>query len=313
MPRDRRTRRDRHALDADGMVVCNPRDREAAHRAEVEGIATTDVAQVTCKKCLARLRAAAPDDEDERPADLLAHGYLRSIALRRDAVPSFDRYPFSIPAIASLDELALHPRVTFLVGENGSGKSTLIEALAIACGFNAEGGSRNFHFATHRSESELHRYLRIARGVRRPKDGFFLRAESYFNVGTEIERIGGLDAHYGGPVHQRSHGESFLALATYRFRGEGLYLLDEPEAALSPSRQLAFLAILGELTSRRASQLVIATHSPILMAFPDARILLLDGGGVREVAYEDTEHVRITRDFLNARELFLEQLGLRVR
>jgi predicted ATPase len=180
----------------------------------------------------------------------------RSISLLRERVPSFDKYPFSIPAIAKLDTLDFHPAVTFLIGENGSGKSTLIEAIAIAAGFNPEGGSRNFSFKTRASESELHRALRFARGVTRPRDGFFLRAESYFNVATEIER---LDEGGGGPpiinsfggrsLHEQSHGESFLALAEHRFRDGGLYILDEPEAALSPTRQLTFLAIMHRLVT----------------------------------------------------------------
>jgi predicted ATPase len=233
--------------------------------------------------------------------------YLRAISLLREQVPGFDRYPFSIPAVAALEELEFHPKVTFLVGENGSGKSTLLEAIAIVAGFNAEGGSRNFHFATRPSESELHRYLRPVRGVRRPKDGFFLRAESFFNVGTEIERLG-VSGAYGGSVHEQSHGESFLALATERFGGHGLYILDEPEAALSPSRQLSFLVVLDDLAQRRASQFIIATHSPIILAYPHAKILQLGPDGLREIAYEQTEHFRVTKDFLNARHLFLKRL-----
>src|SRR5882724_10652848 len=153
------------------------------------------------------------------------HGFLRAIRLVRDEVPGFDAYPFSIPAIRSLDELALDPKVTFLIGDNGSGKSTLIEAIAVLAGFNAEGGSKNFRFATRSSESPLHKYMRPVRGVQRPRDGFFLRAESYFNVATEIENLDKapgrgppLITSYGGvSLHEQSHGESFLALATHRF------------------------------------------------------------------------------------------------
>ena len=235
------------------------------------------------------------------------HGFLRAVRLVRDEVPSFDRYPFSIPAVRALDELVLDPRVTFLVGENGSGKSTLIEAIAVVAGFNAEGGSRNFAFSTRRSESELHQYLRPVRGARRPRDGFFLRAESYFTVASEIERLGVEDA-YGGSPHERSHGESFLALANHRFRGNGLYILDEPEAALSPQRQLSLLRIMHDLVERTGSQLVIATHSPIVMAYPGATIHHLGPEGIRPIAYEETEHVRITRDFLNGRDGFFRHL-----
>jgi predicted ATPase len=213
------------------------------------------------------------------------------------------------------DELRLHPRVTFFIGENGSGKSTLVEAIAVAAGLNAEGGSRNFRFATRSSESELHSAIRLVRGTRRPRDSFFLRAESYFNVATQIER---LDAEPGpgspiGPgygrrsLHEQSHGESFFALVQHRFRRDGLYILDEPEAALSPSRQMTFLARLHQLV-RLGSQFIIATHSPIIMGYPDARLLELSADGIRETAYEETEHFRITRDFLMRRELILSEL-----
>jgi predicted ATPase len=181
--------------------------------------------------------------------------FLREIVLRRDQVPDFGRYPFAMPAIARLGRLAFRNPVTFLIGENGSGKSTLLEGIAVALGFNAEGGSRNFHFGTRASHSDLHRYLRPVRGVARPRDGFFLRAESYYNVATEIERLdaepmsGEPIAPAYGPraLHEQSHGESFLALVQHRFRGAGLYLLDEPEAALSPMRQMALLSMLHEL------------------------------------------------------------------
>src|SRR5215469_5920562 len=200
--------------------------------------------------------------------------YVREVKLRRDKVISFDQYPFSLPVVRDLESLELHPSVTFLVGENGSGKSTLLEAVAVAWGFNPEGGTKNFRFGTRASHSVLHEYLRVAKGVRRPKDGFFLRAESFFNVATEIEN---LDSEPGGPpvisyygnhsLHEQSHGESFMALLVNRFGGHGVYLLDEPEAALSPQRQLAALARIHELVCAD-SQFIIATHSPILMAYP---------------------------------------------
>jgi predicted ATPase len=235
-------------------------------------------------------------------------GFLRAIRLVRDKVPSFERYPFSIPAVRALDELELDPRITFLVGENGSGKSTLIEAIAVVMGFNAEGGSQNFSFSTRRSESVLHQFLRPVRGTRRPKDGFFLRAESYFTVGTEIERLGVASSYGGVSPHEQSHGESFLSLANHRLGGNGLYIFDEPEAALSPQRQLSLLQIMHDLVERTGSQLVIATHSPILMAYPGATIYHLGSEGIRPIAYEETEHFRITRDFLNGRDSFFRHL-----
>ncbi len=175
-------------------------------------------------------------------------------------------------------------------------------------GFNAEGGTKNFRFGTRRSESSLHEFMRPVRGHRRPCDGFFLRAESYFNVATEIERLGVVHSYGGVSLHEQSHGESFLALAMHRFAGEGLYILDEPEAALSPKRQLSLLSIINELVEERGSQFIIATHSPILMAYPKALIYRLGADGIERVAYEDTEHYSITRDFLNSPERYFKSL-----
>jgi predicted ATPase len=241
--------------------------------------------------------------------------FVRSVALRRDKVESFDRYPFCLPVVKALTQIDLHAKVTFFVGENGSGKSTLLEAIAISLGFNAEGGSKNFRFGTRRSHSVLHAYLRLAKGFKRPRDGFFLRAESFFNVATEIENLDAepsfgppvIDSYGGRSLHEQSHGESFLALMLERFGGQGVYILDEPEAALSPQRQLAVLSRMHDLV-RDDSQFVVATHSPILMAYPDACIYRCDEEGLTKVAYQDTEHFKVTRDFLANPERMLRVL-----
>jgi predicted ATPase len=218
-----------------------------------------------------------------------------------------DAYPFNLPVVRNLDELTFHPKVTFLVGENGSGKSTLIEALAVAWGFNAEGGSRNFNFATRVSHSALHGFVRPIRSARRAKDGYFLRAESHFTLSTQVDELGVVQSYGGVSLHEQSHGESFFALLDNRFRGQGLYILDEPEAALSPNRQLSFLVRMHELVAQR-SQFIIATHSPIILGYPDAWIYLTTPKGLERIEYEETDHFQVTRNFLNHRPVFLETL-----
>jgi predicted ATPase len=233
--------------------------------------------------------------------------FIRSLVLKRELIDDATAYPFSIPAIAGLSELELGPKVTLLCGANASGKSTLIEAIAVACGLNPEGGGRNFAFETRGSHSQLGDVLRLVRGARRPKVDFFLRAESYFNVASEIEALdrepgGGppIISYYGGvSLHEQSHGQSFIALLVHRFGPDGLYILDEPEAALSPQGQLALLARMHELVAE-GCQFVIATHSPILLSFPGARIYELSDGGIASVEYDDTETVTLYRSFLAA-------------
>jgi predicted ATPase len=241
--------------------------------------------------------------------------FLVRATLLREKVTSFADYPFSIPAIGGLTTLEFDHPVTFFVGENGAGKSTLLEAIAIGMGLNPEGGSRNFKFATRESHSGLSNYLRLSRSVRRPRDSYFLRAESYFNVATEIETldresiIGApiINSYGGKSLHEQSHGESFFALFVNRLRGNGLYFFDEPEAALSPTRQLAFLSRLHDLV-KVGSQFLIATHSPILLAYPDAAIHVLAEGPPQRIAYRDTEHYGVTRTFLNDTERMLDIL-----
>lgn len=245
---------------------------------------------------------------------MLNDQFLIEISLDRSRVPSFTTYPFTLNAVKHLASLPLHPAVTFFIGENGSGKSTLLEALAVAWGFNAEGGTQNFQFATRASHSPLHDYLRLSRGYKRPSNGYFLRAESFYNVATEIEELdkqpGGrpIIASYGGvSLHAQSHGESFLALLMHRFSGMGFYILDEPEAALSPTRQMSALARIHQLV-KEGAQFIIATHSPILMAYPAAWIYQLDEAGIARVQYTETEHYQVTRDFLNSHEIMLQHL-----
>ena len=216
-------------------------------------------------------------------------------------------YLRSISAISGVDEIQFTHNVTFFVGENGSGKSTLLEAMAIACGFNPEGGTRNYSFSTYDSHSELCHAIRLKRSVRSAKWGYFLRAESFYNVATMEEEYsrgpGGMPQHY----HEKSHGESFLSMFENSFRPGGLYLLDEPEAALSPQRQLTLLMYLVRLSGQGA-QFIVATHSPILLGTPGAQILCFDGGEIRPCAYEETESYQITSLFLQDRERLLRPL-----
>lgn len=225
------------------------------------------------------------------------------------------RFPFSVPAIKNMGALDLHPAITFLAGENGSGKSTLIEAMAIRLGFGEQGGTRNFTFGQREVDGGLHDYLRFDRtpGHRRETDGFFLRAESFFNVSTEIDELekvepGKMYRNYGGKsLHQLSHGEAFIALVQNRFHDESLFFLDEPEAALSPARQLVLLKEIHWLV-QSGCQFVIATHSPILMAYPNSTLYWLDQDGISKRDWDDIEHVDLTRAFLNSPKAFLRHL-----
>ena len=205
-----------------------------------------------------------------------------------------------------MGSLTLEKPVTFFVGENGTGKSTLIEAIAVAMGFNGEGGSRDFFFSTQDTHSELCDYLTIGKSVW-PKDGFFLRAESFYNTASYLEQNSTM-ARYGGvSFHEQSHGESFLALAMNRFEGSGLYILDEPESALSPQRLMSLLVVINELVKNN-SQFIIATHSPILMAYPDADILEFSEQGIHKVGYRETEHYKITKQFIDMPERMVKYL-----
>ncbi len=218
-----------------------------------------------------------------------------------------DSYLNRLPVVKYLadNRIEFHKPVTFFVGENGAGKSTLIEALAVSLGFNPEGGSRNFRFSTNKTHSELCDYLRVARGVVRNRTGFFLRAESYYNFATNLDELDGdpeggasLIAAYGGKsLHRQSHGESFLALVENRFYPNGLYILDEPEAALSPSGVIRLIRNMDRLV-RQNCQFIIATHSPMLLCFPDAEVYQITEKGISSVRFQDTDHYRTTVRFL---------------
>ena len=232
--------------------------------------------------------------------------FLTHLELREERVKP-GVHPFDIPLLQHNLSVEFTTPVTFLVGENGSGKSTLLEALAWSVGFGAHGGNRDHQFAEDADGAELGRALRLG-WRQRTTEGFFMRAETFFNFATTLESLDSNFARYGGEsLHRQSHGEAFLSLFEHRFE-DGLFLLDEPEAALSPQRQLAFLQILHRLTATRGAQFVIATHSPMLLAFPGATVFSLDGGELEAVDYRETDHFRLTRDFLAAPERFYRHL-----
>lgn len=216
------------------------------------------------------------------------------------------RYPFNIQSLSQGIDIAFRSHVTFFVGENGSGKSTLLEALAECCGFSPEGGNRDHTRETFADRSELAQALRLSWSPK-ATEGFFMRAESFYNFATYIEQVSDLRAYGGKSLREQSHGESFLSLFANRFE-QGVYILDEPEAALSPQRQLSFLKIIHDLEAPGHAQFLIATHSPILLSYPGAVLLSLDGHGIKEIVYRETEHYRVTRDFLNAPERYFKYL-----
>jgi len=224
-----------------------------------------------------------------------------------DDIKSQNGYQYEIPAIRQLEKIRFHKDITFFIGENGSGKSTLIEAIAVKYGFNAEGGTKWSQFSTKSSHSELHRNLKLVKGPKTPGDGYFLRAESFYNLATEMDRVDYLKSYGGKSLHQQSHGESFLATLTNKLSGNGLYIMDEPEAALSPSRILTAISTIHELI-KHDSQFIIATHPPMLLAYPNARIYHFSEDGVEEIDYKDTEHYMVTKGFLDDPERMIEIL-----
>lgn len=215
-------------------------------------------------------------------------------------------YLRQIEAINQLEELTIEKPVTYFVGENGSGKSTLLEAIAVSCGFNPEGGSRNYNFSTYDSHSELCNAMTVGKGWRKISWGYFLRAESFYNVATKEMEYSDLD-HPSQKYHEKSHGESFLALAQNNFKSNGLYILDEPEAALSPQRQLTLLIEINKLV-KQGAQFIIASHSPILLGLPDAQIWSFDEGAIHQISYEETDSFQTMELFINNRNQLLSQL-----
>lgn len=242
--------------------------------------------------------------------------YVRDVRISKEIPKS--NYLSRLPVVRSLREMGrlnFNKNVTFIVGENGIGKSTLIEGLAVAMGFNPEGGTVNFNFSTNDSHSDLYEYLTVCRGYKRHRDGFFLRAESFYNVVSNIDELDAepgwtpkIISNYGGvSLHKQSHGESFMALVENRFRGNGLYILDEPEAALSPTRLMRLMVCIQKLVKKN-SQFIISTHSPILMTFPDSEVLEITESGINPVNYKDTEHFIVTKRFMDAPEKMIESL-----
>ena len=242
--------------------------------------------------------------------------YIRTIQLLRDKIKDMDKYPFNLPVVKFLDKIDFHEYVTFLVWENWSGKSTLLEAIAIEYGFNPEGWSKNFNFTTAATHSVLSKYIGIVKWMTRPKDWYFLRAESFYNVATKIDQLdewgGGKPirmSYWGKSLHKQSHWESFFSLFLHRLFWHWLYILDEPEAALSPARQLSLLVRLHELVKQK-SQFIIATHSPILLSYPHAKIIEISDQWFKEINYKDTDHYKLYCSFLNNSDWFIKNLWI---
>ena len=231
--------------------------------------------------------------------------FLQGVIFDWDRIDN-DSYLKRIKAFKGIQKLDFNKAITFFVGENGSGKSTLLEALAVAHGFNPEGGTKNYVFSTHDTHSELCDAIRISKGYRKEKWGYFLRAESFYNVATKEEEYADL-AHPSAKYHEKSHGESFLALAQNYLKPNGVYFFDEPEAALSPQRQLTLLMEI-HACARQGSQFIIVTHSPILLGIPEAQIIAFDEEGIHEYKYEETESYMVTEMFINNREQLLRRL-----
>lgn len=222
--------------------------------------------------------------------------FLRAIEFKKFHDPTL--FPFSLPVINKLEKLIFNKPITFFLGENGAGKSTLLEAIAIALGFNPEGGSKNFRFSTHNSHSELSDYIRTIKGVSSPKDGYFLRSESFYNLLTEIDALSVEDYYGGESLHSKSHGEGILSLLSSRLYGNGIYIFDEPECALSPLGLFKLLTLIHELVKSN-SQFIIATHSPIILAYPDAEILEFKDSTISPISYKESDVYNLYKRFLD--------------
>lgn len=232
--------------------------------------------------------------------------YLRRLEVQKNEHFDPEKYPFSIPAIQSLTSISFEKNVTFFVGENGSGKSTILEAIAYQCGFNTASGGRNNVYDVDASHSTLGEHLRLS-WMPKITNGFFLRAETFYNFASYLDTMPESLPYYGGrSLHEQSHGEAFLSLFKHRFGKKAIYLLDEPEAALSPARQLALLRVIKDL--EKEAQFIIATHSPILLGYPDAHILNFDEQPISDIPYEETLHYMITKRFLSHRQMILDEL-----
>lgn len=233
--------------------------------------------------------------------------YIKSVKFKDESVIDQKLYPYNIAAVLQSHKIEFHQDVTFFVGENGSGKSTLLEAIAVAYGFNPEGGTKYGLFEVNNTHSELHQNIQLIKSFKQAQDGFFLRAETFYNVATKVDEFDTTDSYGGKSLHQQSHGEAFINTLKHKLRGNGLYILDEPEAALSPKRQIEVLSVIKKLVSRE-SQFIIATHSPIILAYPQAQIYQFSAEGIKPMKYTETEHYNITRDFLNNPEAGLSKL-----
>ncbi len=248
---------------------------------------------------------------------MLSDNYIISFELLKENIEDEKIYPYNLPVVQYMDKLMMHKNVTFIVWENGTGKSTLLEAVATQYWLNPEGWSQNLNFSTETTHSSLSEIVRIAKGFKKARDSYFLRAESFYNVASKIDELDSdplwwwkiINSYGGVSLHEQSHWESFFSLFLNRFWWNGIYILDEPEAALSPQRQIAFLVQLDELVKQN-SQFIIATHSPILLSYPNAKIIEISKTGYEERDYKDTEHYKSYTDYLNNTDYMLQKLGI---